>query len=72
MNLSKNPSYTQLVAIYNDAYIHTPPNPCNVCGKVTEFHHATRDGRNLCHDCWVGMGLPVTQCYPGDAGGGIS
>ncbi len=47
-------------------------DPCDRCGKQhPRWHHSDCFGNNLCHDCYELL-RPVTQCYPGDEGYGIS
>jgi len=41
--------------------------PCHKCGNKLSNHHATCDGENYCHDCYLKY-KPVTQLYPGDMG----
>ncbi len=45
-------------------------DPCDVCGKIMQHHHATCLGVALCHDCCSKL-RPCVQCYPGDEGGAI-
>ena len=64
------PTYEKLVAAYRAAYDRR--DPCDVCGKRHQFHHASVYGENLCHDCYLEKGEPCTQLYPGDWGGSVT
>ncbi len=43
-------------------------DPCARCGKVTEHHHPSVYGQNLCHACYEAADRPCTQLYAGDRG----
>lgn len=42
--------------------------PCDRCGGVEKYHHATCFGQNLCHVCYEKADRPCTQLYSGDRG----
>ncbi len=55
-----------LVGVYKLAYLST--DPCDNCGNQhLLWHHATVDGRNLCHFCFR-IERPRTQRNSGDNG----
>jgi hypothetical protein len=43
-------------------------DPCDRCGDIHSYHHATVYGQNLCHNCWEKSGRTCTQMYCGDKG----
>ena len=42
--------------------------PCDRCKGVTEYHHSSVYGQNLCMSCFEVAGRPCTQLYRGDRG----